>query len=473
MRRYVSYCYLVAIIASASAAPAEEPSIKHLRLDPWTGEGVSLGGILFPEINYQVVAGSSTTDPESLAVGHHDPDRHGVTQQAIEFALGARFGKHVRLFGSYSAKIDQDDHWLELFEEYYAEITGLPLGVELKGGRFYTRFGLHNTEHLHQYTFVDQFLASGRFLGEHSATVEGAQISLPVLSSALPVGWSDRLSISYGSAVQAHDHDHDHEHEDHHDEPPFEGHRAAWSDSLATVDYTIRYSPRKAVSYAAGVSGAWGGNDFDRQTHVYGAHFEYLWRPSGASAAHAHEHHDHGEFFRWRTEVFVRHFGAEGIVEEEVETTTIVPGTRATYRPETQFVGFRPVPGGGFAPFFRRVTVVDRPATPAQKVTTTAHRERAVRDDSTDAGVYTALTYGFPRGHVEAHLRAEYVSGTADAELPERYRLSPAITLRPSRDLPFHFKLQYNYDHLPALGDEHSLWAQFSLTWGDPCTHAH
>ena len=74
---------------------------------------------------------------------------------------------------------------------------------------------------------------------------------------------------------------------------------------------------------------------------------------------------------------------------------------------------------------------------------------------------------------MQAHLRGEYVSGVAEAGLPERWRVSPALSWRPSAELPFHFKLQYNYDHSPAFGDEHSVWAQFSLTWGDCCAHEH
>jgi hypothetical protein len=77
----------VLILALAAAAEGHEPPRSTskataaddacCKFDPVTGEGVSLGGFLFPELNYQAAAGSSTTDPARLAVGHHDPDRYG------------------------------------------------------------------------------------------------------------------------------------------------------------------------------------------------------------------------------------------------------------------------------------------------------------------------------------------------------------------------------------------------------------
>jgi hypothetical protein len=425
------------LVAAPSLAGERTPAHTHApaknccNLDPWTGEGFSLGGIFFPEVNYQAAGGSATTDPERLAVGHHDPDRHGITQQNIEFAVGARVGKHVRLFGNYNAKIDQDDHWHGESEEHYLTIDGLPLDARIKGGRFFTQFGYHNREHLHDYTFIDKYLANGRFIGEDSASIYGGELSLPVFSRALPTGWSDRLVVSYGAVPDPEEEGHEHEGP----ESLFEGEGATWQDWLATADYTVIYSPRESVRYEAGLSAAWGRNNFGRHTQVYGLHFEYLWLPSGVAHVESCCHKETAEFFRWRTEVFVRHFGAAGVEggHDEHEEEAGHEEGEEEHAEE----------GSG----------------------------RAIRDDFTDAGIYTALSYGFPAGNVHAHLRAEYVSGIAEAGLPERYRISPAVMWRPSERMPFHFKLQYNYDHLPSFGNEHSIWAQFSLTWGDCCAH--
>ena len=55
--------------------------------------------------------------------------------------------------------------------------------------------------------------------------------------------------------------------------------------------------------------------------------------------------------------------------------------------------------------------------------------EAGERGDFTDFAAYTALSYGFPSGKVQANLRGEYVSGTADTGQTERWRVSPSIKI--------------------------------------------
>jgi hypothetical protein len=196
----------------------------------------------------------------------------------------------------------------------------------------------------------------------------------------------------------------------------------------------MTYSQSESRRWQVGLSGAWGKNEFHRHTQVYGAHFEYLWRPSGTAEADACCATDHAEFLRWRTEALVRHFGAVGGEEGDEE---IEDGAGVEEEDETE----------------------------------ESAQESVLRDEFTDAGFHTTLSYGFPKGNVQTHLRAEYVSGVSEAGLSERWRVSPAVTWQPSERLPVHFKFQYNYDHLADLGDEHSFWVQFSFTWGDCCSH--
>lgn len=398
---------VAASLSTAGETPPTAPAADCCKLDLRTGSGVNFGGILFPELNYQTAFGSSTTDPQSLAVGHHDPNRHGITQQNIEFSLGVQIGPHVRVFGYHAAVVDRNDHWFGEFEEHYALISSLPLGMEVKAGRFYTRFGYQNSQHPHDFTFIDQYLASGRLIGEDSATVYGGEISLPVLRK-LPAGWDDRLTVSLGAVPDPAEEGEEHEEA----ESLFEGEGAVWNDWLVTADYTLGFAPAKGRRFEMGVSGAWGNNQFERFTHLYGAHFDYIWRPGGVGDCDSCSGPETGEFFHWRTEALLRHFGAESFED-----------------------------GAG------------------------------TRDDFTDFGIYSAVSYGAPSGKFQAHLRAEYVSGVSDAGLPERWRVSPAVTWHPARTLPVHFKLQYNYDHSPSFGDEHSVWAQVSIKWGDCCGH--
>ena len=296
----------------------------------------------------------------------------------------------------------------------------------MRGGRFFTHMGYHNLEHLHDFTFIDKYLANGRLIGEDSAVIYGGEIATPVFGRVMSKGWSDLLAVSYGAVP-----DPEEEGEEHHEEieAPFEGEGGLWQDWLATADYTVSYAPSEAVRMDVGLSGAWGRNNFGRNTQVYGLHFQHLWRPAGAAEADACCHKDTAQFLRWRTEAFVRRFGAVSGSEDEHEAEEV----------------------GGEEEHAEEATIL--------------------RDEFTDFGVYSVLSYGFKNGKLQAHLRGEYVSGVQEAGLLERYRISPAITWHPSDRLPIHFKVQYNYDHLPRFGDEHSVWAQFSLTWGDCCGH--
>lgn len=457
--------FLLTSAALFAGTPVDsKPECCELNL--WTGQGVSIGNWFLPEINYQVAGGSATMDPARLAVGHHDPDRHGFTQQEFEVAATIRLGEHVSLRGSYSGKVDRNDHWLSEFEEYYA-VFDLPADIRIRGGRFAPRIGYQNELHTHDFTFIDQYLASARMFGEDPLVIYGGEVRLPVLRN-LPKGWDDRLNVSFGAVPDPEEEGEEHEGP----ESAFEAEGALPADWSASADYTLGFDATDHTRYEFGVSGVWGGNEFGRHSQVYGAHLQYLWKAAELNPE-GHEHHDHTdsqEFFQWRTEVLIRHFGGVSTVEEEEEAEPIViPGQPAVYENVQEIVGLR-AEQGGFFPNYRTRRVEVQAATPPRTVAAeTEPAPKPVRDEFMDFGFYTTLTYGFPSGHFQANLRGEYVSGVSEAGLPERWRVSPAITWIPSERLPILFKVQYNYDHAPSFGDEHSIWAQFSLTWGDCC----
>jgi hypothetical protein len=396
------------ILVAGACGADEEPAAKSgHEVSLLTGEGISLGRVFFPEVNFQTAFGTTTAgDPTSLAVGHHDPDRKGFTHQNIEFSLGAQFTPKIFAFATYATKIDLDEHWADEFEEYYAVFSGLPPDVALKGGRFYTRFGYQNSLHPHEFTYIDQYLMSGRVTGDDSLTIYGGEISVPILRS-MPKGWRDRLTVSLGAvpipeaedpAVMAGMN------------PVFDTEGALFHTWAVTADYTITRATTASSVWEAGASFVAGGNRYGRHTQVYGVHFD-LSRGADAAEKKCGQCNT-GASLRWRTELAVRHFGAVG----------------------------------------------DDDGKP-------------VRDTFTDFGAHSTVTYGFPGGAVEASLRGEYVTGVAEAGLPERRRISPAISWRPSAKVPVRFKVQYNYDHSPAFGEEHSVWAQFNFKWGEACLH--
>ncbi len=413
------------LASSPSFAQTASPNVN-----PLTGEGVSLGGILFPTINFQTTFGTSTGEPAELLSGHHDPDRKGFTVQALEFGLGAKLHEHITLFGNYALKVDLDDKWEGAFEEYYATITGLPAGATMRGGRFLTKFGAHNENHTHAFVMADQHIANGRFLGDDALALEGAEISLPILRS-LPAGWEDRFTIATGRVANLHSHEHSHG-EDEHEESEFEAEGSLLRGWTTTAHYGLTYAASSRTLHTAGLSGAWGANRYGRRTHIYGANYEYLWRADGALDRTGHR--ETSEFFQWRTELFLRHAGAVASEHHDEEESHSEEHHEEHEEDEDSSL---------------------------------------TRRDFTDFAAYSVLTYGFPTGKWQTHLRGEYASGNADAGLPERWRVSPAVTWIPSEQLPVNLKLQYNFDHSPSFGDEHSVWLQFNLVWGSGCAHAH
>jgi hypothetical protein len=446
--RLLSRNVLIAFLLQSSPAFCVEVTPDCCELDLWTGQGVTIGRVLLPEVNLMTAFGGSTADEGALALGHHDPDRNGVTFQNIEFSLSANFGQNAFFFATYAAKVDLDDRWADELEEYYISAGSLPLDARVKVGRFYTRFGYQNQLHPHDFLFVDQYLMNGRLLGEDSMTVLGAELKIPLWRN-LPKRWSDRLVVSFGSIPDAEEEGHEEE-----AEAAFEGEGALFQDYLATADYTLSFAASATSEYQIGVAAAWGKNNFERHTTVYGLHGQYLWRPSpvhshshspgkevlnpgehqhGTEVGDAHPAHDEesGEFFRWRTELVARRFGAVGGGEDRHGGEHEEQETEET--------------GGS----------------------------RRLRRDFTDAGFYTTLTYGFPQGNVQAHLRGEYVSGLIETGTTERWRVSPALSWRPRTRVPVQIKIQYNFDHSPGFEDEHSVWAQVNLAWGDCCAHDH
>src|SRR5215207_3293797 len=302
---------LLLACGSAFAEPATPDADECCDLNLWTGEGFSIGNWLLPEFNYQAVAGSSTIDPARLAAGHHDPDRHGITQQNIELSLTARLNSYVSFFGTYAAKIDRSDHWLPEYEEYYMTVENLPGGLWLRAGRFQPRIGYQNELHIHSFNFVDQYLVIARMFGEDPVVLYGGEISVPVLRG-LPKGWDDRLTVSFGAIP-----DPDEEEEtEFGPELAFETEGNLFADWAATCDYRLGFAATPSTRYELGIAGAIGKNEYGRLNQVYGLHFQYEWKPvSEDHKGHVHlddDHHHHdesAEFFRWRTEIFARHFG--------------------------------------------------------------------------------------------------------------------------------------------------------------------
>jgi len=263
-----------AMLGTAAQAQSSGPDAWE-RFNDW-----NLNDVLFGALHLQGVGGFSSTDPDDLALGEHDPKRQSFSAQAIEPSLSLR----TPFFEAYSNYLwFQDDHgdWDGELEELFGKIL-LPGGFEIKGGQFLSRFGMVNNRHLHAWDFVDAEMTVSRFLGEEGLMLRGVEASWELPFQFTP-GLTNVATLGYGKA-RSHDHGHDSGHDHDHDHGHgslFDDDEAYLSEKILTARWMSRYAFSDFHAIAAGVSYAGGDNEFDRSTHVYGFDFAYQWRENG------------------------------------------------------------------------------------------------------------------------------------------------------------------------------------------------
>ena len=412
-------CFLAIASMLSLAAPswAEGPnsdSPAAASATDWlTGDGVSLGGVLFPHFHFHSAFGSVSGD-ELPEVGHHDPRMDGWTIQGFEFGLSARVNEYLEGYGTYHLFYDRESgQWDDHFEEWFAKIKGLPGGFELRGGRYLNRFGFHNSTHLHGWDFADTNLVNGRFLGDDGLYAIGGEASWK-----LPVKWTSMLSVSVGVPPDREEHEHA---EEEGGEPDFEAAGAVFDDIFVVANWTNGFDYNDFHQFRGGLSGAWGENLWGRTSQVYGAHFEYQWRQNGYEPG--------GRYLRWRTEAMIRSFdalmghlpGEEGEPDEE-------------HGEEHHDDDHEAHPRGG---------------------------------SLDDFGISTSLIHGLGNGF-ELGLRGDFVSGLSRAGLDKRFRISPAVTYYFNESRSVFLRAQYNWDHSSDFGSAHGVWGQIGINWGGP-----
>ncbi len=123
---------------------------------------------------------------EMTGFGHaHDHDDHGH-HHGVDEGFNLR---HLEIM--FSAAVDPwfrataiaavDIHGAEI-EEAHIETTGLPMGLRVKAGKFFSDFGYINAVHAHEWDFVDQPLVFQLLTGDHGINDLGVQVSwLPSL----------------------------------------------------------------------------------------------------------------------------------------------------------------------------------------------------------------------------------------------------------------------------------------------------
>ncbi|MDP1708800.1 MAG: TonB-dependent receptor [Gammaproteobacteria bacterium] len=138
-------------------------------------------------------AGGSSVDNaalEGLQAGAHDPNRNGFTVQNVELTLSGTVDPYFDAQASIILQIDSAGETKVELEEAFFTTRGLPAGLQVKGGQYFTEFGRHNAQHPHSWAFVDQPLILSRLFGGDGLRSQGARVSW-----LTPLPWYSELYV--------------------------------------------------------------------------------------------------------------------------------------------------------------------------------------------------------------------------------------------------------------------------------------
>jgi hypothetical protein len=399
---------------STNTAPAETAS-PYAGWSPSAPLTVARAGSAYMNISFDVlmdVGGSTANDPSAfLQLGDHDPIKNGFSLRNAEIAVDGAVDPYFKGFGNIVLKLDQNNETEIELEEAYLLSTSLPANLQVKAGQFFANFGRQNSQHPHQWAFVDAPIILTRAFGPDGLRSIAAQVSwlapTPFFTELSVGAFDGQGGTSFSFRNPGGD----------------DGTGPGRFMGRETIDRTLQglddvlYVTRLSSSFdvtdeqtlVAGISAALGPNDTgpSTRTEVYGTDLYWKWKPSNAGAGFP--------FVSWQTEALYRRFEA----------------------------GADPAA-----------------ALPAETLK--------------DWGFYSQVLWGFKPRWV-AGLRGEYANGNDTTPVPgevfrgERTRVSPVVTFYPSEFSKI--RLQYNYDHGAQFGDEHSVWLQMEFLLGAHGAH--
>ena len=262
------------------------------------------GGKNYMNISFDgmfALAGSTARDLDHIEVGDHDPQQRGFNARNIELAFDGAVDPYFEGFANIVFKLDNDNETEVEVEEAFLQTTGLPFGLQLKGGQFFAAFGRINPTHPHTWDFADDPLVHGRLLGPDGLRGVGAQVSwtipVPWYSQLLVASQNGRGSTGYSFRNPG-------------DNGIFFGRLTTDREARGLQDFvwiprwenSVDLSPTQVV--LAGVSGAFGSNETgaNSRTQIYGADVFYKWKSSHAEGGFP--------FVKWQTEAMYRRFEA-------------------------------------------------------------------------------------------------------------------------------------------------------------------
>ncbi len=389
------------------------------------------GGTTFRLIDISLdalfVAGASTERDASIRTlqgGDHDPRRRGFTVQNVELSLTGAVDPYFNGEAHIIYLIDPvvGETRVEL-EEAFLTTQALPLGLQLKGGFYFTEFGIINQNHPHAWDWLDQPVIATRLFGPDGLRQAGVR-----LGWLTPLPWYSELQVGVqnanGETAASF-----FANQEFFEERPIGGRPFVDRDvrNLTDLLYSARWENSwdltDAVTTKLGVSGLYGPNATgpDGDTWIYGADLKVRWRPANNFRG--------WPFVLWQSEAMKRDYRADAFFNDS-DPDNVIDLPKQTLR---------------------------------------------------DWGFYTQLLYGFTYGWA-AGLRYEYASGSGESVLTfdgrrndpfrdDRHRVSPLLVWHPSEFS--RIRLQYNYDRADHLEkkDAHSVWLGVEFLYGKHPVH--
>ncbi len=369
-------------------------------------------------------AGGATVSDEALQNlqgGGHDPHKNGFTLQNVELSLAGAIDPYFTGESHLIFFVDplNGDTKVEM-EEAFLTTQGLPFGLQVKAGFFFTEFGLINPNHPHAWHWQDQPIVNARLFGPDGMRQAGLRVGW-----FLPVPWSSELFLgaqnANGETMASFLASEAFFGERPIGRRPFVARSVKGPEDLVYLVRWVNFWDLRAdVGAQLGGSAVFGPNASgpDGRTTIYGGDLKVRWRPA--------THFRGWPFLLWESEIMRRDYKADSL------TGTDTVGNPVLFLPQTLH----------------------------------------------DWGLYTQLLYGFSYGWA-AGLRFDYASGsgasvggrTADPFRDDRYRVSPLLVWHASEFA--RLRLQYNYDRAEHLAqrDAHTVWLGVEFLYGAHPAH--